>query len=107
MQAIKLPTQPPSSPHPILNLSFRVFFSGAAVFAVLIMTLWAFVFTGHTDIAAQTLNPLYWHGHEMIYGYALAVVAGFLLTAVQTWTGVKMPYGYKLLAIFSYLLAIL
>ena len=102
MQAIKLPTQPPSSPHPILNLSFRVFFSGAAVFAVLIMTLWAFVFTGHTDIAAQTLNPLYWHGHEMIYGYALAVVAGFLLTAVQTWTGVKMPYGYKLLAIFSY-----
>ena len=38
----------------------------------------------------------------MIYGYALAVVAGFLLTAVQTWTGVKMPYGYKLLAIFSY-----
>jgi len=101
MQSIKLPTQPPSSPHPILNLSFRIFFSGAAVFAVVVMTLWALVFTGHTDIDAQTLNPLYWHSHEMIYGYALAVVAGFLLTAVQTWTGVKMPYGYKLLAIFS------
>ncbi|MGM8870736.1 NnrS family protein [Psychrobacter sp. 2Y5] len=101
MQSIKLPTQPPSSPHPILNLSFRIFFSGAAVFAVVVMTLWVLVFTGHTDIDAQTLNPLYWHGHEMIYGYALAVVAGFLLTAVQTWTGVKMPYGYKLLAIFS------
>ncbi|MGP4787499.1 NnrS family protein [Psychrobacter sp. 1Y11] len=101
MQSIKLPTQPPSSPHPILNLSFRIFFSGAAVFAVVVMTLWALVFTGHTDIDAQTLNPLYWHGHEMIYGYSLAVVAGFLLTAVQNWTGVKMPYGYKLLAIFS------
>ncbi len=101
MQSINLPSQPPSSPHAILNLSFRIFFSGAAVFAVVMMILWAFVFTGHTDIDAQVLNPLYWHGHEMIYGYALAVVAGFLLTAVQTWTGVKMPHGYKLLVIFG------
>ena len=101
MRSIHLPRQPPHSPHPLLNLSFRIFFSAAAIFAVVIMMLWAFVFAGHTDIDAQTLNPLYWHGHEMIYGYALAVVAGFLLTAVQTWTGAKMPYGYRLLAIFG------
>lgn len=100
MQSIKLPSKPPSSPHPILNLSFRIFFSAAALFAVATMLLWAFVFTGHTNIDAQVLNPLYWHGHEMIYGYALAVVAGFLLTAVKTWTGVMMPHGYKLLGIF-------
>jgi uncharacterized protein involved in response to NO len=100
MQSINLPSKPPSSPHPILNLSFRLFFSAAALFAVVTMVLWAFVFTGHTDIDAQVLNPLYWHGHEMIYGYALAVVAGFLLTAVKTWTGVMMPHGYKLLGIF-------
>lgn len=101
MQPIALPSKPPSAPHPILNLSFRIFFSAAALFAIITMLLWVFVFTGHTDIDAQTLNPLYWHGHEMIYGYALAVVAGFLLTAVKTWTGVMMPYGYKLLGIFS------
>ena len=101
MQSINLPSKPPSAPHPILNLSFRIFFSAAAIFAIITMVLWAFVFTGHTDIEAQTLNPLYWHGHEMIYGYALAVVAGFLLTAVKTWTGVMMPHGYKLLAIFG------
>jgi uncharacterized protein involved in response to NO len=100
MQSISLPSKPPTSPHPILNLSFRIFFSAAALFAIVMMTLWAFVFIGHTDIDAQTLNPLYWHGHEMIYGYALAVVAGFLLTAVKTWTGVMMPHGYKLLGIF-------
>jgi len=100
MQSIKLPSKPPSSPHPILNLSFRIFFSAATLFAVITMLLWAFVFTGHTDIDAQVLNPLYWHGHEMVYGYALAVVAGFLLTAVKTWTGVMMPHGYKLLGIF-------
>ena len=101
MQSIKLPSQPLSSPHPILNLSFRIFFSAAAIFAVVVMILWTFIFTGHTAIDAQSLNPLYWHGHEMIYGYALAVVAGFLLSSVQTWTGVRMPHGYKLLAIFS------
>lgn len=101
MHSIKLPSKPPSSPHPILNLSFRIFFSAAALFAVVTMLLWAFVFTGHTDIDAQVLNPLYWHGHEMIYGYALAVIAGFLLTAVKTWTGVMMPHGYSLLAIFT------
>lgn len=101
MQSIKLPSKAPYSPHPILNLSFRVFFSAAAVFAIVMMVLWSFVFTGHTDIDAQVLNPLYWHGHEMIYGYALAVVAGFLLTAVKTWTGVMMPHGYSLLAIFA------
>lgn len=101
MQSIKLPSKAPYSPHPILNLSFRVFFSAAAVFAIIMMVLWSFVFTGHTDIDAQVLNPLYWHGHEMIYGYALAVVAGFLLTAVKTWTGVMMPHGYSLLAIFA------
>ncbi|MFZ3074735.1 MAG: NnrS family protein, partial [Psychrobacter glacincola] len=100
MQAIDLPSKPPSSPHPILNLSFRIFFSAGALFAVITMVLWAFVFTGRTDIDAQTLNPIYWHGHEMIYGYALAIVAGFLLTAVKTWTGVMMPHGYKLLGIF-------
>lgn len=46
------------------------------------------------------MMPFYWHGHEMLYGYALAVIAGFLLTAVKTWTNQPMPYGYKLLAIF-------
>lgn len=101
MQSINLPSKPPSSPHPILNLSFRIFFSAAALFAVITMLLWSFVFTGHTDIDAQALNPLYWHGHEMVYGYALAVIAGFLLTAVKTWTGVMMPHSYKLLAIFG------
>lgn len=102
MHSINLPSKPPISPHPILNLSFRIFFSAAALFAIVTMLLWAFVFTGHTDINAQVLNPLYWHGHEMVYGYALAVIAGFLLTAVKTWTGVMMPYGYKLLGIFGY-----
>ncbi|MDO5769038.1 MAG: NnrS family protein [Psychrobacter sp.] len=101
MLQIQSPTHQPTSPHPILNLGFRIFFSGGSIFAVLTMLLWVFVFMGKTDIDASVINPLYWHAHEMLYGYAIAIIAGFLLTAVKTWTGVMMPYGYRLLGIFS------
>lgn len=46
------------------------------------------------------LTPLGWHGHEMIFGYALAVIAGFLLTAVKNWTGVQTLHAYKLFLLF-------
>lgn len=102
MQQIKLPSKSPYSPHPVLNLGFRIFFLGAAIFAILTMLKWShltfvtrFAFDG-----THQMMPFYWHGHEMLYGYALAVIAGFLLTAVKTWTNQPMPYGYKLLAIF-------
>ncbi len=102
MQQIKLPSKHPYSPHSVLNLGFRIFFLGAAIFTILTMLKWShltfvtrFAFDG-----THQMMPFYWHGHEMLYGYALAVIAGFLLTAVKTWTNQPMPYGYKLLAIF-------
>ncbi len=91
---------PPSqSPHPILNLGFRVFFVGAAVFSVLTMVLWHWVLLGKTPSNALP-SPMYWHGHEMVFGYAVAVIAGFLLTAVKAWTSLAMPVGWRLLGIF-------
>lgn len=92
-------TKKPTSPHPVLNLGFRIFFVGSAIFAVVAMLLWMFVLQGAAPFK-YSISPFIWHGHEMIFGYALAVIAGFLLTAVKTWTGQSMPYGYKLLAIF-------
>jgi len=41
-----------------------------------------------------------WHAHEMIFGYSIAVVAGFLLTAVKNWTGIQTLHGYPLLFLF-------
>lgn len=90
----------PTSPHPVLNLGFRIFFLGAGVFAVLTMLLWYLVLGARMPYALQAVHPFYWHGHEMIFGYACAVIAGFLLTAVKTWTGVDMPVGWRLLGIF-------
>ncbi|WP_230657622.1 NnrS family protein [Psychrobacter sp. I-STPA10] len=101
MQQIQPPSARPVSIHPFLNLGFRPFFSGGAVFAIITMALWIFVLMGKTDINVTQINPIYWHGHEMLYGYTMAIIAGFLLTAVKNWTGVMMPHGYKLLAIFS------
>ena len=41
-----------------------------------------------------------WHMHEMIFGYAFAIVVGFLLTAVKAWTGQPTPTGRTLALIF-------
>lgn len=106
MLQIQPPTKRPYSPHPILNLGFRVFFSGGAIFAIIVMVLWGLVFMGKTPIHAEKIYPFYWHAHEMLYGYTMAIIAGFLLTAVKTWTGIMMPYGYRLGMIFgSWLIA--
>lgn len=101
MLQIQPPTKRPYSPHPVLNLGFRVFFSGGAIFAIVMMALWGLVFMGKTHIDAVKIYPFYWHAHEMLYGYTMAIIAGFLLTAVKTWTGIMMPYGYRLGVIFG------
>ena len=79
----------------ILNLGFRLFFFSATAFAVLAMLAWLAVYQGH-HATVGGLVAQWWHGHEMVYGYAAAVVTGFLFTAVQNWTGVPMPHGWPL-----------
>jgi uncharacterized protein involved in response to NO len=37
------------------------------------------------------LAPIWWHGHEMIFGFDAAAIAGFLLTAVPVWTARPAP----------------
>ena len=46
-----------------------------------------------------------WHSHEMVFGYASAVIAGFLLTAVRNWTGMQTPAGAGLAALSALWLA--
>jgi uncharacterized protein involved in response to NO len=84
----------------ILNLGFRPFFAGAAVFSVLAMLVWTgnYIFGWQWQLAG--LSAATWHAHEMIFGYGMAVIAGFLLTAVKNWTGVQTLYGIPLLLLF-------
>ncbi|WP_407333191.1 NnrS family protein [Enterovibrio sp. 27052020O] len=80
---------------PVLRLGFRPFFLLAGIYAVLTISVWVWLFT--TGSASPLNVPaMWWHAHEMLFGFAMAIVVGFLLTAVQTWTGVKGTSGVKL-----------
>ena len=86
---------------PLLDIGFRPFFLGAAVFSVLSMFVWlgAYAFQWPVTFAGG-IPAILWHSHEMLYGYALAVIAGFLPTAVKQWTGISTVSGAPLLALF-------
>ena len=83
---------------PLLRLGFRPFYLGAALFALLAIPLWVALFLGHGALA-MPLSPLLWHAHEMLFGFAIAVIMGFLLTAVKAWTGLATPRGAFLAAL--------
>jgi uncharacterized protein involved in response to NO len=84
----------------ILNLGFRPFFAGAAVFSALSMLVWLGIYVLGWHWQPGGLPAVTWHAHEMIYGYGMAVIAGFLLTAVKNWTGVQTLHGLPLLLLF-------
>jgi uncharacterized protein involved in response to NO len=97
------PVSRPTRPQPVfLSTSFRPFFSAAGAFAVLSMLVWMQVYVFARGWPSGELPPAVWHAHEMIYGYAMAVIAGFLLTAVRNWTGVPTAQGLPLLLLLLF-----
>jgi uncharacterized protein involved in response to NO len=89
----------PSSP--LFSIGFRPFFLGAGVFAVVSIGLWSMIYLFQFSIATEPFSVLQWHAHEMIFGYGLAVVAGFLLTAVSNWTSLPTSTGMHLMIMFT------
>lgn len=87
---------------PVFALGFRPFYLLAAAFAVLGMALWAALLLGALPSARgpATMAPLFWHAHEMVFGFAAAVVVGFLFTAGKNWTGLQTPQGPHLAALW-------
>jgi uncharacterized protein involved in response to NO len=75
-----------SEPPALFRLAFRPFFLLGSLFSIISLTLWAASITGHLNLAVYG-GPLWWHVHEMLFGFVSAIVVGFLLTAVRTWTG--------------------
>jgi len=76
------------------NLGFRPFYLLASIFASLSILLWVGQYEGF--LPAMYVRGPAWHGHEMLFGYTLAVVTGFLFTAVRNWTGQPTPTGAAL-----------
>lgn len=73
----------------LLSYGFRPFFLLAGGWALATLTLWMLSFLGFLDLPT-VFDPLAWHAHEMLFGFAAAAVAGFVLTAVPNWTG-RLP----------------
>ena len=88
----------------ILSTGFRPFFLGSSTWAAIGVPLWLCAYTGGL-IVPTALPPPIWHAHEMIFGFAAATVAGFLLTAIPNWTG-RMPLQGGPLATLVFLWAI-
>lgn len=88
----------------LFALGFRPFFLFAAISAALLMLLWLYVYQGGA-FRYHYYSANLWHGHEMIFGYTIAVIAGFLLAAVRNWTGLQTPHGKTLAALFVLWLA--
>ena len=79
----------------LFALGFRPFFFFAALFSIFIISLSVIQFSNTLQLS-NYYSVIGWHAHEMLFGYSVAVIAGFLLTAVGNWTNHKMINGWQL-----------
>lgn len=85
----------------LFNLSFRPFFLGAGIFSILSIGLWSLIYIFRFQLPIEAMSSNQWHAHEMVYGYGMAVLSGFLLTAAKNWTGVQTINGKPLILLFG------
>ncbi|SFR57123.1 uncharacterized protein involved in response to NO [Marinobacter daqiaonensis] len=88
----------------LFSYPFRIFFLSMTVLALLAIPLWVMQLTGMTQLPLA-LPGLFWHQHEMLFGFLSAAIAGFLLTAVCVWTGTERTHGLRLLLLWGVWLA--
>lgn len=105
MPTTTAPVREPSPPAwPLLRLGFRPFYLGAAAYGMLAIPLWIAVLLDRVSLNLA-ISPVLWHAHEMLFGFAAAVIVGFLLTAGKAWTGLDTPRGMALAALAGLWLA--
>ena len=86
--------------HPFLRGGFRPFFFGAAMWGIIALALWLCSLAGRLQLPTR-FEPMAWHRHEMLFGFAGAAIAGFLLTAIPNWTGRLPIAGRPLMGLFG------
>lgn len=88
-RAAGIPRYRPFEGPALLRQGFRPFFLGAGVWSLAAMLLWILVIQGYV-LLPTAFDPVGWHAHEMLFGFVVAAISGFLLTAIPNWTG-RMP----------------
>ena len=85
--------------HPLLSAGYRPFFLLSALWSAIAIPVWLAAYIhGYAPAAMPAMT---WHAHEMIYGYAAAAVAGFMLSAIPDWTGRFPSHGLPLAMLAS------
>ncbi len=79
----------------LFQLAFRPLILAGTLLSIATMSWWGFFWFQPFNWQPHG-GPIWWHGHEMIFGFGFAIAAGFLLTAVQSWTGVRGLQGKPL-----------
>jgi uncharacterized protein involved in response to NO len=95
MALLTIEEREPAAPHggALLALGFRPFYLLAAAFAAISVPAWIASYYG---VAGPFQVGLAWHVHEMLFGFVVAVIIGFLYTAGRNWTGLWTPRGTTL-----------
>ncbi len=84
---------------PFFADGFRPFYLGGALVAALAVPLWLEM--SYHQCFTPSLPALFWHMHEMVFGFVAAIIIGFLFTAARNWTGLPLPAGVPLAALFA------
>lgn len=88
----------------VFSFGFRPFFLAGALTAAVLPVMMALAMSGVVAMGGA-YGPTAYHGHEMVFGFLAAIVAGFLLTAVPNWTGRLPVLGWRLGLLFALWLA--
>src|SRR3984893_3041925 len=83
----------------VLTYAFRPMFLAAGTWAIVAIAVWLAMFFGYLRLPSR-FDPLAWHIHEMLFGFVMAAIAGFLLTAIPNWTG-RQPVSGAPLAVLA------
>jgi uncharacterized protein involved in response to NO len=94
MKTISIRQEAPARPErpavrALFSVGFRPFFLLAGAWAAIAVPVWLAAYV-HGYVLPGPLHPMAWHAHEMVFGFGIAAVAGFLLTAIPNWTG-RLP----------------
>lgn len=90
---------------PIWASAFRPFYLAGAAYGVLVLLAWLAAMTGGGSGAPGGLALRTWHGHELVFGHAVAIVCGILLTALPSWIGARETRGGRLASLIALWLA--
>ncbi len=91
-------TAPTARRFALFAYGFRPFFLLAGCYAIVSVLLWLWLYRTGTSLLPG-MAPQLWHGHEMLFGFVGAAIAGFMLTAVPSWTGCRGFAGLQLVVL--------